>query len=110
MEKKYTKGPWSWKVQVGYSGDKEYRLSPILNTDTTEGTPWGDRVDRANAHLIAAAPDLLEALEGMIDAYKRPYEVLCCNGLECGCRGSTVYDLAEHHARAAIRKAYGEGV
>lgn len=60
---KHTKGPWEWK-----DDDREkfghYRLHPgILATDLSDGTPWGDEIDRANARLIAAAPDLLEALK-----------------------------------------------
>ena len=46
--------------------------------------------DKANAHLIAAAPDLLEALEALLD-----YE----NGIQKA--------TAEQMARAAIAKAGG---
>lgn len=57
----HTKGPWSWDVE-DLTG--QCRLVPgILLTDGTDGTPYGDEIDRANARLIAAAPDLLEALK-----------------------------------------------
>lgn len=68
-EVKHTKGPWEWK-----DDDREkfghYRLHPgILATDLSDGTPWGDEIDRANARLIAAAPDLLVALSGLLERY-----------------------------------------
>ena len=55
----HTKGPWIWMEEeiTGWA-----RLSPgILLTDSNDGTPYGDAIDRANAKLIAAAPDLLDA-------------------------------------------------
>lgn len=57
----YTKGPWTWRsdIQAG-----EWYLSPgVLAIPNSDGTPGGDEIDRANALLIAAAPDLLEALQ-----------------------------------------------
>ena len=50
----------------------------------------------ANARLIAAAPELFEALQGLLDAYSDP-----------GNTGSTHDDKVEA-ARAAIAKARGE--
>lgn len=65
----------------------------------------------ANARLIAAAPDLLEAAKialSLIDG-GRIYEQQCCGGgAECGCRGSTYADEAVHFLRAAIARATGE--
>jgi hypothetical protein len=41
-----------------------YRLAPgVLITTATDGTPWGDEIDKANARLIAAAPEILDALK-----------------------------------------------
>ena len=57
----HTKGPWSWDVE-DLTG--QCRLVPgILLTDGTDGTPYGDEIDRANARLIAAAPDLVEFVQ-----------------------------------------------
>lgn len=56
-----------------------------------EGTPSPEC--EANAHLIAAAPELLEALEDLMEAVKDHYEA---GGYEW------------KQARAAIAKAKGE--
>ncbi len=65
------------------------------------------KIQMANATLAAAAPELLGALEALLEAYYKPDERLCCNGLDCGCKGSTVLQLAEHYAKQAIAKAKG---
>lgn len=58
---KHTPGPWEW-VKSKNDNWASYDLSPgILTKDTPDGSPWGDEIDRANAHLIAAAPELYEA-------------------------------------------------
>lgn len=57
-------------------------------------------VHRWNAHI-----DLLVYLKNLLEAYSKPDERLCCDGRDCGCRGSTAYQMAEHYARAAIAKA-----
>lgn len=52
-----TPGPWKWRLEDG----PEWFLSPgILKVEggMTDGTPMGDAIDRANARLIAMAPDL----------------------------------------------------
>lgn len=82
----YTKGPWT------ISG------SSIWNTETRRAIyasgckPINERDEegQANAHLIAAAPDLLEALECMLRGY-----------------GGTLARL-DAIAQAAINKARGE--
>lgn len=56
----------------------------------------------------AAAPDLLEALKELLATYAEPNQAICCDGRECGCMGASVYQQAEHYARAAIAKATGE--
>ncbi|QIG68229.1 hypothetical protein EVB56_038 [Rhizobium phage RHph_Y1_10] len=62
----------------------------------------------ANARLVAAAPELLMALQDLLHAYSEPDRRLCCDGRDCGCMGSTVHQQAEHYARAAIAKAEGK--
>lgn len=72
-EEKFTKGPWEW-VKSNNDNWSSYDLSPgILTKDTADGTPFGDEIDKANAHLIAAAPELYELLrqtEAMFDMHK----------------------------------------
>ena len=61
-----------------------------------------EETQRANARLIAAAPDLLRALEMML----KDYRTECCPDPECSvCSKSRV---AENTVRAAIAKAKGE--
>ncbi len=57
--------------------------------------------DTATARLIAAAPDLLEALRGLINCQEDPE-------FEDEYRGSP-HDNAMRQARAAIAKAEGRG-
>lgn len=62
--KNYTPGPW--KIDILVSGSqKAFRIS---GGGFPEGSP------RANARLIAAAPDLLEAAKVMIEAYTPSHE------------------------------------
>lgn len=66
-------------------------------------------IDCADARLIAASPDLLEAAMIALSLIEggRIYEQQCCDGKECGCRGSTYADESEHFLRKAIAKATG---
>lgn len=61
MKNKHTPGPWKWDFDPQAH---MHVLTPgVLRTYLTCGTIHGGSVDRKNALLIAAAPDLLEALE-----------------------------------------------
>jgi len=59
----HTPGPWEWTHDAEpYSS--QWTLSPgVLMVDGQDGTPGGDEIHRANARLIAAAPDLLAAVK-----------------------------------------------
>lgn len=100
---KHTLGPWivAHRVQVQ---DKKLGGGIAL---CNRYAPY-DSVDQANANLISAAPDMLEALENLMDVYSEPDERICCNGADCGCMGATRRQQAEHYAREAIAKAKGE--
>ncbi len=75
-ESKWTAGPWCvgdekkvseiWNVEI--LGQQGYSLVSTCYGTTTGLADWyaGAREVKANAHLIAAAPDLYEALEGII--------------------------------------------
>lgn len=83
-EHKHTPGPWSVAGVTIYSLNK----NEVNRFDARVQQGWDDSQERtsraeceANARLIAAAPDLLEALEAMLEAYddgvgkdwERPY-------------------------------------
>ena len=84
MSEAFTPGPWKWTdtqergcwvsgVLRGKFMDKDY-VYPIINS---RGVIDGLRVevDLANAYLIAAAPDLLEALKALLDQFDAGYFV-----------------------------------
>lgn len=92
---KGTPGPWSGK-DVGICRQDDARLQLGFVTTSNE-----NRRDEcaANAHLIAAAPELLEALQDFM-AESAGNTKSCGHDFECICR----FDKA----RAAIAKALGK--
>ena len=97
METKHTQGPWLDKSGEVYA---EETGRTIARCDIG----GHDETSEANARLIAAAPDLLAALEGMIghlpDCFEIRTEVK-------ELRMSIPKDIFER-ARAAIARAKGE--
>jgi len=91
-ETKWTKGPWG--IASFSKADKEISI-----TDGFDGFCWVDYDDvdheemEANAHLIAASPDLYEALVKMLVRF-----------VPVGQSDKAVEELAQ----AALRKARGE--
>lgn len=81
METKHTPGPWRYDYAPGYCGE-------LLAANGTTLAEFVTEPSEANARLIAAAPDLLEAL---IDIAEKSTDA---GAIEC--------------ARAAIAKATGE--
>ena len=81
-ETKFTPGPWEWRKSAwfGYSA----LINPSLNCDVllaggeNDGdspiTWLGEEMSQCDAHLIAAAPDLYEALEKAL-AELKAYEL-----------------------------------
>lgn len=91
MTGKHTPGPWKQSCES---------IDPDWHIVTTSGGAVIANVfapQNANARLIAAAPDLLEALLDAVDAW----ETHCESGDHM--QGDWVYD-----ARAAIAKARGQ--
>lgn len=111
MSAPHTKGPW-WPEQdsAGQWGVSTYRDGAKPQFQPYGATicySIGDHTERrtrdnreANAHLIAAAPDLLEALEGLL-VFAEAAETKALVGDE-GC----LWPVEE--ARAAIAKARGQ--
>ncbi len=69
MTTKHTPGPWEidgeYVQQVGQTG---LAICDVMNMDVGGDKGWhSGPVTQANKHLIAAAPDLLEALEEAVD-------------------------------------------
>ena len=105
---KFTKGEWrccdgtQFGEQVLFVDvkDKESvvcRLTKQVNKDIPLSYE-----DIANAHLIAAAPDMYEALEGMIDMY-----TALINSGDCG-NWDPEEDKEVIAARKSITKARGD--
>lgn len=116
-EFKGTPGPWRFDEQTTLSGGPVFYIAQDDNAKYTPNysdvsqTCSGElkHIQRANAQLIAAAPDLLEALQAiqakMSDFIKLANEV--------GINDADGFYLAaatgaEEQARAAISKALGE--
>ena len=92
---KHTPGPWkSVDIQKGYlitNSDESYDIAVVRNI--------GQHDNQANARLIAAAPELMEALYQLIDAAD------CSDDIQFGTLSTTfVRDIAIK----AINKATGE--
>ena len=69
METKYTPGPWAYKVtkEMISIESKHPTEKQISNEDISIAGIWSlGKSDKANAKLIAAAPELLEALKEVI--------------------------------------------
>ena len=116
---KWTPGPWAMET-VRTSCGTCHRIGPFprpayaskpegwacVYDDYPPGVGSPDLL--ANSRLMAAAPDLYAALDDLLASYAEPDQQICCGGHGCGCRGASVRDLAEHHARAALAKARGQ--
>lgn len=89
---KHTPGPWHVGMRpgpiiYGTKGDQVADLRGFLDIDETS----------ANARLIAAAPDLLDAMQSMVDAYQTHFDVM-----------PVAWQTYDSIARAALAKARGE--
>lgn len=91
-EFKGTPGPWHVSAEECLVIRDDYEFSVVAKYVGY----LADDVEMANAKLIAAAPDLLAALQDLLHAD--------CHSV----RNSTVHNQAMLKARAAISKATGE--
>ena len=95
-EHKHTPGPWAEWNPLG-SSDKWRFIKGIGSEDEPLGDAfvcqvWNNEKREANFKLIAAAPELLAALEVAVEYFDR-------NDIDC---------IAHDDAKAAIKKAKGE--
>ena len=101
MNTKFTKGPWS----INDGSNHKYLKGKITCNDEIDGLEtvivdgpngyYGEDVRKANAHLIAAAPELYEALDKLANGYVG-------NAWDVGLQPRL------KKARAALSKARGE--
>lgn len=96
---KHTKGPW--EIHTAQNGRTIFQIGPCAPEEYA-GSAWLD-VSMEDARLIAAAPELLEALERLVSDFEseihNEYDgtsMLSARLAECD------------YARAAIAKARGE--
>ncbi|MEN9393199.1 MAG: hypothetical protein RLZZ104_1542 [Pseudomonadota bacterium] len=111
-ETKFTPGPWK-----AFFGTENNKVLIGIGEDTGEGiTDCGfglwrgkDEEANANAHLIAAAPELYEALLKLRSAYKSAEET---EPNDRDALDKLITDLisVERAADAALAKASGEGM
>jgi len=93
----HTPGPWSVinRTEVESEDHKIADCYVLLGEHERElWEPVPDEQMDANTRLIAAAPELLEALETLVDAYEQEEGVCFCPDCE--------------EAKAAIKSAKGE--
>ena len=96
-EAKWTKGPWA--TRRGHSVVEIRTTAGLEIAQTAGGHYWQNFTDEAlaNARLIAAAPELYEALELALMAWDHDGEP-----------NAIGYEHAMELARAALRNARGE--
>lgn len=96
---KHTPGPWKAHFEEAYfvTGPDLGRVAMMMNLKGAHGLGGRRSGDESasNARLIAAAPELLEALRGALEHWPVPSSI---------CKDRPAYEAA----RAAIAKATGE--
>lgn len=94
-------GSDDWNDIIAYLTDPTY-VAPI---------DWKARAEKAESELAALrakAVNLAVNLQNLLSVYSQPDRRMCCDGRECGCMGSTVYDEAEHYARVSLAEWEGK--
>jgi hypothetical protein len=114
----HTPGPWDWSIEdasmATLMGPRELRdhvmsVSPCRSCSTGEASwEWGrcTTPTLANARLIAAAPDLLEALAELSAMYAHTWDRVD-GALVMLHSGVTRFEAAHAKAAAALEKARG---
>lgn len=92
----HTPGPWTLKLNSGINGARIVGAGGELVANVTRFADKSTGQKRADAHLIAAAPDLLAAMKWFLSE-----DFEHCGAGDCG------YCKALEMAKAAIAKATG---
>ena len=107
--KRYTPGPWYAFARLNTQtfavfGPENDPRKPVVEWPGFDATitELGAKQVEANAHLIASAPELLEALEEALNA------MIGCSVPAGGIDDRQAIISAQKSARAAIAKARGE--
>jgi len=104
-EDKHTPGPWAARQafdKEGFEQDHLWIEGRTVSTDIAETVgEYSVTTERANAHLIAAAPDMLAAL-------RQAEDTLCDRGNDMPHPASRRYEVLIQ-VREAITKAEGKG-
>ncbi len=101
---KHTSGPWFY----GEDSDDEWYFAAAHDPNVQLGwvCPNEYGTQEANARLIAAAPELLEALQELLASDRaKPFEIV---GRDTDGHPLNAAGVARKKARAAIAKATGE--
>ena len=108
-ETKHTSGPWIYSKDERYFPRVEFPAARLEGRYLTVNEPTGEvmGVYEANARLIAAAPELLAALEceNAIRATPLGYDVLKRHGMTA--KDRSPYDFCNRLRAEAIAKATG---
>jgi len=91
-ETKFTPGPWRFEVD----GDTNY-AKIFCSSNPHDGDNLRGYCGKHNAHLIAAAPELYEALQRLITSGLDPYT------------HNMIMSDPSHYVNLALAKARGEG-
>ena len=81
MDKTHTPGPWMWWTscswrRLGTADQSTLIMTPLRDSDGHPNLRFANGgSDGPDDRLIAAAPELLEALEAVVDAYNEPDKV-----------------------------------
>ena len=105
MSENWTEGPWHVEVGTGEDDEGIFYIchDGTESPDTTIcGFNMDSKHDAANAHLIAAAPEMYEALQAIL-----PY-VPISSAAEGGAVARSGNVIAADKVRAALKKARGE--
>ncbi len=71
MKHTHTPGPWDVTMPGGQTAFNGRRITVTANGSIIADLDWNTPAEnQANANLIAAAPELLAALQAMVDLYE----------------------------------------